>query len=157
MFRLAAISLIALMLASCGQNKGPSIEGTWAWFDPASCEGNRDTVEFAGKEFFHRRQGSVYVHGVNVDYRVTNESGAEWVTASYTVETDDPNVTRTVALTFEPQGDNILLFRGSVVDGVAPANAGNVIGRELYRCVDGHAVMDDQADELTVESPAEGE
>jgi len=157
MFRLAAVSLIALLLAGCGQNKGASIEGVWAWFDPESCVGDRDTVEFAGDEFFHRRQGAVYVHGIDVNYRVTDDAGVEWVTATYTVETDDPNLSRTVSLTFEPEGESTLLFRGSVVDGVAPPNAGNVIGRELYRCVDGHAVMDDASDELTIEGTAEGE
>lgn len=142
MYRGLAIVLTALALASCGQSPAP-LEGTWAWFDPTACEDNRDTIEFAGPDFYHRRMGDVFVESHDAAYRVTDDSGTEWVTATYSVTSAETGATRSVALTFEPQGDNILIFRGSVVDGSAPANAGNVIGRELYRCVDGEAVLDD--------------
>jgi len=142
MFRGTAIALAALALVSCGPKVAP-LEGTWAWFDPAACEGNRDTIEFAGQDFFHRRMGDVFVESHDVAYRVTGDEGTEWITATYGVQSVESGATRSVALTFEPQGDNTLIFRGSVVDGAAPANAGNVIGRLLYRCVDGAAVLDD--------------
>lgn len=142
MYRLMAIALAALALASCGP-KGSSLEGTWAWFDPSACEGNRDTIEFAETDFFHRREGEVFLESHDVAYRVTDDSGAEWVTATYSVVSEETGATRSVALTFEPQGENILLFRGVAFDGSAPPNAGNVIGRELFRCVEGQAVLDD--------------
>jgi len=147
MFRTAAILLMALALVSCG-SKGPNIEGKWAWFDPAACEADRDTIEFDGETFYHRRDGAVFVFGQNVSYRTTTENGASWVTATYTVESEDDaeTVMRSVSLTFEPQGENTLIFQGSVVDGVAPRNAASAIGRELYRCHDGQAVLDGDAD-----------
>lgn len=162
MYRGLAIALTALALVSCGPQTTP-LEGTWAWFDPAACEGNLDVITFAGKDFHHYREGAVHVQGTDVRYHSNSESGAEWITATYAVEVprapdleeiaagaapEEPiMVSRSVALTFEPQGDNILIFRGSVVDGNPPANAGNVIGRELYRCVDGVAVLDDANDD----------
>jgi hypothetical protein len=156
MVRAISIVLLAVSLASCGDQSGP-LDGTWGWFDPAVCEGNRDTIEFAGRDFFHRRNGEVFVRGQNVRYHETDESGATWITATYGVEVprapdpaaedgearDPEMVTRSVSLTFEPMTENTLIFRGSVVDGVAPPNAANVIGRQLYRCVDGEAVLDD--------------
>lgn len=127
MFRFAIVLLIALGLVSCGQ-QGPSIEGKWAWFDVASCDGDLDTIEFVGRDFIHRQAGEVLVRGQDVAYQQTTENGTPRVTAIYGVNG------RTISLTFEPQGGNVLIFRGSTINGVAPEGASRAMGRELFRC-----------------------
>ncbi len=128
MFRFTIVLLIALGLVSCGPQGGASIEGKWAWFDASNCEGDVDTIEFAGRDFFHRQAGEILVQGQDVAYQQTTENGSPRVTAIYGVNG------RTISLTFEPQGGGILIFRGSTIDGVAPDGAARAMGRELYRC-----------------------
>ncbi len=131
MFRIALLLLIALGLSSCGE-RGPSIEGKWGWFEAAACEGDLDTIEFTPHGFFHRRQGEIFVEGQDVAYQNSSDGGAPRVTAIYVVVNE--NNSRTISLTFEPQGTDVLIFRGSTIDGVAPEAAGRAMGRELYRC-----------------------
>jgi hypothetical protein len=143
MLRVVALLLIALGLASCGP-KPPTLEGKWAWFSPDNCEGDRDTIEFAGTDFFHRQGGEVSLQGGNVAYEVTEDGDTTLITAAYDAVVDD--LTRPVSLTFEMQGDNTLVFRGSVVDGASPPTVNSALGRELFRCEGGHAVESEMSE-----------
>lgn len=139
MFRILTIAMLALGLVGCGE-QGPSLEGKWAWFDAAACEGDRDTMEFSGVQFFHRQQGEVVVEGTGLAYRESDAEGSVRLTAVYGFNG------RVYELTFEPStnaptvenpdadGGDILIFRGSAVDGVVPPAAARAAGRILYRC-----------------------
>lgn len=133
MFRFAALSLIALGLASCGQQE-PSIEGKWAWFNETNCEADRDTIEFSGISFVHRREGNIYVRGNDLAFQRTTEDGVARVTAIYRVDIENTNEGRIITLTFEPAGNRVLVFRGSTINGEAPEAAGRAMGRVLFRC-----------------------
>ena len=152
MFRFVIVSLMALGLAACGQQGGQAnaLQGKWGWVNPDACEGDRDTIEFAGSGFRHRRQGEDFVVGRDVAYQ-TNDQG--WITATYIVDREGGSA-RTISLTFEPstaerrndagevlQTYNVLIFRGSVIDGSSPDSASNVMGRPLFNCVDVAAGM----------------
>lgn len=157
MIRVAAITILALALVSCGRGErtGAPLQGKWGWFVPVACEDNRDAIEFDGRNFRHwalpragneddaPQVGEVIREGHDTVY-TQNEAG--WITATYVIDRPDGG-TQTVALTFEPGslrvGDgtedgaatrDILVFRGSVIDGIAPENAAGFIGQPLYRC-----------------------
>lgn len=131
MNRIFVILLMSLGLVACGQ-QGPSIEGKWAWMDVAACEGDLDTIEFSGTNFTRRLRGEVNRQGRDLAYRQTDEAGSPRVTAVYLwVEGE---VSRTVSITFEPQGNDVMIYRGSNIDGQVPPSAASTLGRELFRC-----------------------
>jgi len=145
MLRFGIVGIVALGLTACGQSASTdnAVQGKWGWFNLEACEGDRDTVEFDGSTFTHRRNGEDFVVGRDVAYQ-TNDDG--WISATYIVDLENGS-SRTISLTFEPSvgrrnnaaGEdigphNVLLFRGSIIDGQAPESAGNVVGRPLVAC-----------------------
>ncbi len=80
MNRIFVILLMSLGLVACSE-QGPSLEGKWGWFTAEACEADRDTIEFAGTEFMHRRQGEVAVQGTDLAYRQTDAAGGARLTA----------------------------------------------------------------------------
>jgi len=131
MIRFFIVAMMSIGLMACVE-QGPSVEGKWAWFDVASCEGDLDTIELSGTSFTRHLNGEVARLGRDLAYRQTDEEGATRVTAIYLWETEAAS--RTVTITFEPQGNDVLIYRGSTIDGQVPAGAAANLGRELFRC-----------------------
>ena len=131
MFRIISIALIGLGLLAC-DNQAMSVEGKWAWFDVAACEGDLDTIEFAGATFTRRFQGEVTRVGRDLAYQQTDSQGGPRITAHYQWVLQDTS--RTVSITFEQQSNDVLIYRGSEIDGQVPPSAAETMGRELYRC-----------------------
>jgi len=146
MIRIAALSILAMMLTACGRGEEPgaTLQGTWGWFDPSACEQNRDVIEFAGDRFLQWRSsvgesgfeeglGVIVREGRDVTYSADDEG---LVTATYTSD-DNSGVAYEVLFTVEPAmsgGQRALLFRGVTIDGEAPGQASGVIGLPLYYC-----------------------
>ncbi len=127
MVRFAAVLMIALGLAACGQ-QGPTLEGRWAVFEAERCEGDADTMEFAGRSYFHRRGGNVVIEGSDLAYTLTDAENGERVTAIFNVNG------QVWQMTFEQESDNTLTFQGAAIDGAVSDQAERSVGRSLYRC-----------------------
>ncbi len=127
MVRFAAVVMVALSLAACGQ-QGPTLEGRWAVFDAARCEGDTDTMEFAGRTYAHRRGGNVVVSGSDLAYTASDSADGERITAIFNVNG------QVWEMTFGQVSDNELTFQGAAIDGEASAQAARSVGRSLYRC-----------------------
>ena len=117
MFRIFFIAVIGLGLASC-DNQGMSLDGKWAWMDVASCEGDLDTIEFSGTTFTRHLNGELRREGRDLAYRQTDEAGSPRTTAIYQWVAGEAS--RTVTITFEQTSNDVLIYRGSTIDGQVP-------------------------------------
>lgn len=127
MVRFAAVLMVALSLAACGQ-QGPTLEGRWGVFDAARCEGDTDTMEFADRTFSHRRGGNVVVSGTDLAFTTSDAADGERITAIFNVDGQVWN------MTFARVSDTELTFQGAAIDGEASVQAERSVGRSLYRC-----------------------
>jgi len=143
-FRITAVSFMAMALMACGGDPvGGPVQGKWGWFNPSACEDDRDVIGFDRDHFtqwvapasvgFDAASGEVVREGHDTTYSISDEG---WITATYILDVPDGEP-QTVAMTLEPSslgGREVLLFRGVLIDGTAPAAAADAAGRPLFRC-----------------------